>query len=157
MWYPTYYPLVSNSLGKKSRTILLSVTLFFLLIPCSRKVRCIVGSSIKYVWSDGGEVNQLKAFWLILGAWGAGGWAVRVSTPWLLLLLLLLLCIISRVCCKTEILAIQAAEKFHSHVFRTVKKHTLDPSAFLDVLIRRFMIAFTVSSLFLKVTSATKR
>ena len=67
MRYPTCYPLVSNALGKKSGTILISVTLFFLLIPCSRKVRCIVGSSIKYVQSDGGEVDQLKTFWLVLG------------------------------------------------------------------------------------------
>ena len=74
MRYPTCCQLVSNSLGKKSGTMLISVTLFFLLTPCSRKVRCIVESSIKYVQSDGGEVDQLKAFYLVLGV----GWEVEL-------------------------------------------------------------------------------
>ena len=94
MWYPTYYPLVSNSLGKKSRTILLSVTLFLLLIPCSRKVPCIVGSSINYVRSDGGGVDQLKAFWLMLGAWGPGGLSCKSKYAMMMIIIFVIVIII---------------------------------------------------------------
>ena len=96
MWYPTCYPQVSNSLEKKSRTILISVTLFFLLIPCSHKVRGSVGSSIKYVrWmgGGGGGVDQLKAYWLVLKG-GRVGLSCKSTCA---------IIFFSRICCKIEI------------------------------------------------------
>ena len=66
MWYPTYYPLVSNSLGKKSRTILISVTL---LLPSSRKVRCI--DKVRTIGR--GRVGPAKSVLAHIGGLGAGG------------------------------------------------------------------------------------
>ena len=53
MRYPTCDPLVSNLFEIKLSTILISITLFFLPIPCACKVPCSVGSAIKYVLSEG--------------------------------------------------------------------------------------------------------
>ena len=62
MRYPTCDPLVSNLFEIKLSTILISITLFFLPIPCARKVPFSVGSAIKYVLSEGeGEGGPTKS------------------------------------------------------------------------------------------------